>query len=214
MISEIYRTALAAIERGERIAILTVIEARGSSPGKPGQKMLVFADGRQEGTVGGGVLEHRAREAALEMLRRGEGGLLTYALDPDSPDAIGAICGGQAVIAVEIGGPAARILLCGGGHVAHAFARLCGDLGFVYSVVDPREEMLTTDRFPGAAERARLSPAQYIEQGGLDRHTHLIILTHDHNLDRETLLALSRSAYGGYVGLIGSRRKWEEIKRL
>ncbi len=214
MTKEIYRSALAAMERGERIAILTLIEAVGSSPGKPGQKMIVYADGRQEGTIGGGALEHRAQAAALEMLVRGEGGLLTYALDPDSADSIGAICGGRATIAVEVAGPAARILLCGGGHVAWAFARLCRELGFVHFVVDPRSEMATAERFPDAAEIVVESPARYAADPGLARFTHVVVLTHAHALDRETLLSLHRAGFSGYVGMIGSRRKWAEVRKL
>lgn len=212
MTKEIYRSVLAAMERGERIAILTLIEATGSSPGKPGQKMIVYGDGRQEGTIGGGALEHRARGAAIDMLVRGEGGLLTYALDSTSADSIGAICGGRATVAVEIAGPAARILLCGGGHVAWAFARLCRELGFVYFVVDPRKEMATAERFPDAAGIAVAPPSQFVENPGLERFTHVIILTHDHALDRETLLSLHGAGFSGYVGMIGSRRKWVEVR--
>ena len=213
MTKEIYRSALAAMERGERIAILTLIEATGSSPGKPGQKMIIYADGRQEGTIGGGALEHRAQAAALEMLIRGEGGLLTYALDPDSADSIGAICGGSATIAVEVAGPTARILLCGGGHVAWAFARLCRELGFVHFVVDSRSEMATAERFPNAAGIVVESPARYAADPSLARFTHVVVLTHDHRLDRETLLSLHRAGFSGYVGMIGSRRKWVEVRK-
>jgi xanthine dehydrogenase accessory factor len=212
MTKEIYRSVLAAIERGERVAILTLIEATGSSPGKPGQKMIAYADGRQEGTIGGGALEHRAKTAAIEMLARGEGGLLSYALDSDSADSIGAICGGRATIAVEVAGPAARILLCGGGHVAWAFARLCGELGFVYTVVDARKEMANAERFPDAAGIVIESPARYAADPGLARFTHAVVLTHDHALDRETLLSLHRAGFSGYVGMIGSRRKWAEVR--
>jgi xanthine dehydrogenase accessory factor len=213
MIHQILRSALAAIDRGERIALLTLIEAEGSSPGKPGQKMIVFADGTQEGTVGGGALEHRAKAAAMEMLARGEGGLLSYTLDPDSPDGIGAICGGRAVIAVEVTGPEARILLCGGGHVSRAFSRICSELGFIYSVADSRAEMVAADRFPDAAALIVDSPAHFATNPGLDRFTHILVLTHDHSLDRETLLSLFRSGFSGYVGMIGSRRKWAEVRK-
>jgi xanthine dehydrogenase accessory factor len=40
-----------------------------------------------------------------------------------------------------------------------------------------------------------------------------VILTHDHALDRETLLALSKTGFWGYVGMIGSRRKWAETRK-
>ena len=76
MTKEIYRSALAAMERGERIAILTLIEATGSSPGKPGQKMIVHADGRQEGTIGGGAGVTRIQNqngVILELVSKTQG---------------------------------------------------------------------------------------------------------------------------------------------
>jgi len=212
MIAEMLRSALAALEKGETFALVTVIDVEGSSPGKPGQRMIVYADGRQEGTVGGGRLEQQAEAEALAMLRRGRGGVLTYELDPDSPDSIGTLCGGRATLAVEVVIPAARILLCGGGHIALAFARLCRELGFVYSVVDPREEMTSAERFPAAAETVREIPPRHIERSDLARYSHVLILTHEHATDRETLRAIWEKRYSGYIGMIGSKRKWAEIR--
>ena len=50
---------LAARARREPCVLATVIGFKGSTPRKPGAKMLVYADGRSEGTVGGGAMEHR-----------------------------------------------------------------------------------------------------------------------------------------------------------
>jgi xanthine dehydrogenase accessory factor len=212
MIAEILRSALSAIEAGESFALVTVVAAEGSSPGKPGHKMIVYADGRQEGTAGGGKLEHRVKQEALAMIRRGAGGLLSYSFDPDAPDSIGMLCGGSAQIAVEVVAPKNRVLLCGGGHVAQALARQFRELGIQYGVVDNREDVATAAAFPGAVELVHELPPGVIARGALARYTHVITLTHDHALDRETVLAVSRSGFTGYVGLIGSRRKWEAIR--
>lgn len=58
---QVHEAALEAIRRGEPAAVATVIEARGSTPREVGAKMLVYADGRAAGTVGGGSVEDRAR---------------------------------------------------------------------------------------------------------------------------------------------------------
>ncbi len=213
MIAEILRSALAAIERGETLAIATIIEAEGSSPGKPGHKMILYPDGRQEGTVGGGMLEVRAKKEILEMIRRGRGGVLTYTFDPDSPESIGMLCGGKAILAVEVIVPAARILLCGGGHVAQAFARQCRELGFVHSVVDAREAVVSNERFPEAVEIACERPPDYLQRASLDCFSHVLIFTHDHALDRETLHAVYQKGFEHYIGLIGSSRKWAAIRK-
>jgi xanthine dehydrogenase accessory factor len=200
------------MEAGESFALVTVVAAEGSSPGKPGHKMIVYADGRQEGTAGGGKLEHRVKQEALEMIRRGEGGLLSYSFDPDAPDSFGMLCGGSAQVAVEVVVPKNRVLLCGGGHVAQALARQLRELGIIYGVVDKRQEVATAACFPDAAEIVHERPPDFIERAGLARYTHVIVMTHDHALDRETVRAVAGAGFTGYVGLIGSRRKWDVIR--
>ncbi|MBN2466558.1 MAG: XdhC family protein, partial [Deltaproteobacteria bacterium] len=45
------------LERGEDIVLATVLNHRGSTPRKPGTKMVVCSNGSIIGTIGGGVLE-------------------------------------------------------------------------------------------------------------------------------------------------------------
>ena len=53
-----------ALERGETVALVTIVRARGSTPQRVGAKMLVHADGRTVGTIGGGCYEHEAAAKA------------------------------------------------------------------------------------------------------------------------------------------------------
>ncbi|MFZ5670724.1 MAG: XdhC family protein [Pseudomonadota bacterium] len=59
--------ALAAVRRGEAVALVTVLAAEGSTPREAGTRMLIGERG-QSGTIGGGALEHRASEQARRML--------------------------------------------------------------------------------------------------------------------------------------------------
>ena len=52
----------------------SVVETRGSTPQKAGAAMLVFADGSQRGTLGGGCVEAEVRQRALHVLGNGGGG--------------------------------------------------------------------------------------------------------------------------------------------
>ena len=212
MITNVLQAAMAAIERGEGFAMASIIEAEGSSPGKPGHKMIVYGDGRQEGTVGGGALENQVREEALTMLQRGAGGLLTYSFDADSTSD-GMVCGGRAVVAVEVVKPPARILLCGAGHVSQALARQFEALGYTYTVVDERAELASAQRFPGAGALVHTSPASWVRGRELDGFSHVIVMTHDHALDQAILEGLAGQSFSAYVGLIGSRRKWATIRK-
>jgi xanthine dehydrogenase accessory factor len=57
--------------------LLYVLESRGSSPGRQGFFMAVNANGEMEGSIGGGIMEHKFVELAKEKLKAG-------VRDPDS----------------------------------------------------------------------------------------------------------------------------------
>jgi xanthine dehydrogenase accessory factor len=213
MNAEILRAALAALDAGETFALVSVLEVDGSSPASPGQKMLVYPDGRTEGTVGGGSVELRARDEAVAMLGRGHGGVLRLLLDASVPGGLDSLCGGTAVLAVEVavGGP--RVLLCGAGHVAYALARILVELGLKHGVVDPRPDQANAERYPRAAAVFAEPPPEWIAHRGLAGWSHLVILTHGHALDGATLRATWEAGFAGYIGMIGSQRKWLETRR-
>jgi xanthine dehydrogenase accessory factor len=213
MNADILRAALHALDTGEAFALVSVLEVDGSSPASPGQKMLVYPDSRTEGTVGGGSLELRARDEALAMLARGRGGVLRLRLDARAPDGVDSLCGGTATLAVEValGGP--RVVLCGAGHVGYALARILVELGLVHGAVDPRPDQANAERYPHAALVAVEPPPEWIARGGLAGWSHLVILTHGHALDGATLRAAWEAGFTGYIGMIGSKRKWEETRR-
>ncbi len=208
MIADVLKAALEALAHGESFAVATVITARGSSPGKPGHKMVVRAGGAQVGTIGGGQLELHVQREVAAMLAAGQGGVLEYSFEPGAPNNPGMTCGGSVTIAVEVVPAAPRLLLCGGGHVAQSLAQHLGGLGFAHVVADERPQVAGREQFPNAADIRHESPAALIRRDGLAGFSHVIIFTHDHALDREILLAVARAGFAGYVGLIGSARKW------
>lgn len=92
---------LARIEAaGERVAVLTVIQTRGSTPGDPGARMLVYPDGRTAGSIGGGCMENALRQQALEVLRQGQPRIAEYTLD-DEVDESGMVCGGKLRVFIQ-----------------------------------------------------------------------------------------------------------------
>lgn len=93
--------ALALARQGTRAALATIIEASGSTPRKTGARMAVFADGHCLGTVGGGVAEAAAQEAARQVIAEDRPRLLKMALDAESAAAEGMVCGGGLEIFIE-----------------------------------------------------------------------------------------------------------------
>ena len=98
-------TALrAAVARHGRVMRVVIAQVRGSSPREVGAAMLVWPEG-QEGTIGGGALEHQAAQAARQMLAglaaepAGAAARLTrHALGPD----LGQCCGGSVQLLTEL----------------------------------------------------------------------------------------------------------------
>jgi len=86
---------------GETLALATVIATEGSSPAQQAMKMLVGAEGRIVGTIGGGRVEAAVLEAAAQALQSGKPSVLSFALDDELADEGGMICGGTVRILVE-----------------------------------------------------------------------------------------------------------------
>jgi xanthine dehydrogenase accessory factor len=92
---------LATVREGRPVAFTALVETRGSTPQKAGAAMLVFPDGSQAGTLGGGCVEAEVKRQALGLLSRGERSLLSFQLDHDYGWDDGLICGGRMVMLVD-----------------------------------------------------------------------------------------------------------------
>jgi xanthine dehydrogenase accessory factor len=96
------------IDRGLPCACCTVVATRGSTPQKAGATMLVYGDGTQSGTLGGGCVEAEVRQRALHALTSAGGPELhTFTLDDDFGWDDGLICGGRMTILADRLTPAA-----------------------------------------------------------------------------------------------------------
>src|SRR4029077_14882950 len=100
---ELLRELTAALDRGRDCVYCSLIETRGSTPQKAGAAMLVFADGGQFGTLGGGCVEaegkQRGRRVLTSPASRSE--ILTFHLDDNYGWDDGLICGGRMAILAD-----------------------------------------------------------------------------------------------------------------
>src|SRR2546426_9753984 len=108
---EVFAAVAEALERGEAAALVTIVAAHGSTPQRVGAKMLVFADGRTIGTIGGGCYENDALWKAKESLRTRKPQLVSYDLSDDFVEESGLICGGQMQVYIEPLEPAPRLYI-------------------------------------------------------------------------------------------------------
>ncbi|MFI3207964.1 MAG: XdhC family protein [Eubacteriales bacterium] len=88
---------LESIVQGQCV-LVTVAEAKGSTPRKVGAMMVVGNEGILAGTVGGGLLENECRKKAIVLLQDMKGCLETYVLDNTKAEALGMVCGGNTKI--------------------------------------------------------------------------------------------------------------------
>jgi xanthine dehydrogenase accessory factor len=88
-----------ALARRLACVYCAVVETRGSTPQKAGAAMLVYPDGTQTGTLGGGCVEAEVKRRALHALNAAAGPeILTFCLDDDYGWDDGLICGGRMTI--------------------------------------------------------------------------------------------------------------------
>ncbi|MFM7846008.1 MAG: XdhC family protein [Planctomycetota bacterium] len=106
---ELLPELLEAITRQTNVAYCRLVETRGSTPQKAGATMLVFPDGSQAGTLGGGCVEAEVKRRALAVMQDGMPMVATFQLDSDYGWDDGLICGGRMRIVIQpIAGVEAR----------------------------------------------------------------------------------------------------------
>ncbi|PWC46916.1 xanthine dehydrogenase accessory protein XdhC [Azospirillum sp. TSA6c] len=211
------------LSKGAPAILVTVAEARGSTPREEGAGMLV---GREAcaGTVGGGRLEWTAIAAARRML---EDGSAAETLDLPLGPATGQCCGGHVVLRLERADAgtvaaleelerrmlAARptLLLFGAGHVGRAMATAFAPLPLRLLWIDGRAQEFP-ETIPAGVERiltdSPLDPLANAPSG-----SGYLVLTHSHALDFEIAEVALRRGDAAYVGMIGSATKRAKFER-
>ena len=98
---DVLHQLLTAMEADRPVAYCRLVETRGSTPQKAGALMLVYHDGTQAGTLGGGCVEAEVKRRALALLAEGRSEISTFQLDRDYGWDDGLICGGRMKILIE-----------------------------------------------------------------------------------------------------------------
>ena len=98
---QVYQALVDAAADGRRVALATVIDARGSTPRDVGSKMLIGADGELVGTIGGGCGEGDVLEVARQVLASGRPARVRVELTDDEESWSPAVCGGIMDVFVE-----------------------------------------------------------------------------------------------------------------
>jgi xanthine/CO dehydrogenase XdhC/CoxF family maturation factor len=219
--------------RHERLALATLVQARGSSYRRPGARMLIAADGSAAGSLSGGCLEEEVVARAREVIRTGEPAWMEF----DTRRRFG--CHGAIEIFVERARPAFLHGLAGclrarrSANVATHFSREDGNVGSRFAGdwedtsadtlvqrIGPPLQLLVVGDGPESTALRNISEALGwsvlpIEsatelRGSYDEWTAAIVKTHNYGRDFAALHALLPLDLR-YVGLLGPRRRRDQL---
>ena len=108
--------------------------------------------------------------------------------------------------------PKATLLIFGMGHVGKAIAHLGSWLGFRVVAADDRADTILEGNNPDVDERIHCEIVDLPKHVEVTDQTFIILATRGVPIDVAGLPALLRSP-AAYIGVIGSRRRWETTAR-
>jgi len=91
----------AQLEARKPLVLVSILSLEGSTPRHGGTKMVVGADGKTYGTIGGSLIEAAAIREAKKILLTRKSQIMSYKLSGKDITAPGMICGGQAEIILD-----------------------------------------------------------------------------------------------------------------
>jgi xanthine dehydrogenase accessory factor len=220
-LAEVLAEAGRAVEADGRAVLCQIVRTEGSTPGKPGWRLLVRRDGRRYGNLGGGAFEALVEvDAAARLADPGSASeVKRYYLTETAVkgQATGMVCGGMVEVFLELLVANPLLVIYGGGPVGQALARAGELAGFDRLVVDDRPEFRDPDLFPAGTHLAEVD-------GGFagdhlapfrGRQVYAAVVTRCWETDTAALASLlsQRPPDLVYVGLMGSRRKIDRVVR-
>lgn len=207
---DVFQAQLEAQKNGICCAMLTVVEAEGTSAFQVGKKMLLYEDGRSLGTIGGGTTEADALNDAAQAIKSRKSYLKKY-IHSCGDEAPGLGCHFQISLFIETINPKVQFIVCGGGHVGGAALRLAKFLNFETILIDSRtvdqlenatpyaDRLIINESFEAAVISARFSEEAYY-----------LCSASSHTLDKSALKGILSKPFS-YVGMLGNSKKKIEM---
>jgi xanthine dehydrogenase accessory factor len=203
---DIYESIANLRRRGEKAVLATIVSTSGSAPRKESAKMLVLADGKIIGTIGGGAIEYQAYQESLKLMNGNESKLAHYELTNADASKEGMTCGGIVDVFLEPIKPFPSLIIFGGGHISYFLARIGKMVDFRVTIIDDRPEFSNPKRFPEADETIAEDMASAMKRLEINGSSYIVIVTRGHMKD-EQVLEWAVTTPAGYIGMIGSKRK-------
>ena len=195
---------------GQKSALATIVEVRGSIPSFESAKLLVREDGSLVGTIGGGCVEAEVWNAAREVIETEKPRHLSFNLGQDAAYDNGLICGGQLDVFIEPVLPLSSAYIFGAGHISKSLSKVAALAGFRTVVMDNRAAFANRERFPEADEVYAEEFEEVFPKLPVNDSSYLVIVTRGHKDDMR-ILRWAVTTPARYIGMIGSKRKAIEV---
>jgi xanthine dehydrogenase accessory factor len=99
--TEVHQQLVQLLDEGRDCALILVLRTAGSVPREAGTKAIVSRDGSLWGTIGGGLLEAKARSIASECLQSNQPTAFDFAFSGASAQRAEPICGGNLRVLID-----------------------------------------------------------------------------------------------------------------
>lgn len=174
---------------------------RAAAPDEMTGGMLVTAEGKIAGGIGGGDLEQRVIDKAIALLGTGNSWRIAVGVPPKEEKARMMKPGGKLKFLFEPLNSIPVLCIFGAGALAVSLCRIGLTVGFRPVVVDDDPRFARPERFPGATvvlTESFLNLASALKVGS---NWHLVVATRNHRRDQRVIkqAALWESAYLGVL---------------
>lgn len=198
-------------KNGTPVALCSMISSSGSTPRHAGSKMLVFPDGHISGTIGGGELEQLIIHHALQCLDDGLARLIPYDY-LDNHETHGQSLSGRVEVFIDPIQPKVTLVVVGGGHIGQKVVSLAHWLGYRVVLSDERDGFCDPNKAPGADAYFCCKMSELPSKFSVNNRTYFVLTTQNADVDIEGLPAILATT-APYIGVIGSKRRWEATKK-
>jgi xanthine dehydrogenase accessory factor len=194
---------LAALADRDPATVLTVVDS-GDDDVPLGARTVVTRDGAASGDDRPGLPSDALadlRDAAANARDSGSNAALTVERDA-----------GDLRVFVDGVEPAPDLLLFGAQNDVHSVARFGAQAGFRVTVASPRGGRASREEFPHAHRVESTHPTDVADLVDVDDRTYAVLLSHNLVDDRLALEALLDETDVPYVGLMGPRKRFDDLR--
>lgn len=158
-----------------------------------GNKLLIWPDGRIQGSLGAGELDEQVQRHGAELFSEQQSDRASFTVSGEAID-----------VFFDLHLPRSKLIIIGAVHIAIPLTTFANALEFHTIVIDPRQMFATRERFPHTDELLVEWPDDALAEIPLNETTYIVALTHDDKLDNPALkLAIESKAR--YIGALGAR---------